>query len=84
MPLLVKYDKIDYVTNEDTMRIQPVIFKKSVKNNLQTRNTNFEKSANNINNIQVHKYTGVASVDLAYASMIDKNIARELRLMGLI
>ena len=32
----------------------------------------------------IHKYTGVASTDLAYASMFDSNIARELKLMGLI
>ena len=32
----------------------------------------------------VHKYTGVASTDLAYASMFDSNIARDLKLMGLI
>ena len=31
-----------------------------------------------------HKYTGVASVDLAYASMFDNEIARDLKIMGLI
>ena len=32
----------------------------------------------------IRKYTGVASVDLAYASMFDSTIARDLKLMGLI
>ena len=31
-----------------------------------------------------HKYTGVASRDLAYASMFDSAIAQDLKLMGLI
>lgn len=31
-----------------------------------------------------HKYTGVASADLAYASMFDNEIAKDLKLMGLI
>ena len=35
-------------------------------------------------NPQAHKYTGVASADLAYASMFDSAIAKDLKLMGLI
>ena len=31
-----------------------------------------------------HQYTGVASTDLAYASMFDNEIAKDLKLMGLI
>ena len=31
-----------------------------------------------------HKYTGIASRDLAYASMFDSAIAQDLKLMGLI
>lgn len=38
----------------------------------------------NKKNAQAHKYTGVASSDLAYASMFDSTIARDLKLMGLI
>ena len=39
---------------------------------------------NKQNNLQARKYTGVASADLAYASMFDNAIARDLKLMGLI
>ena len=81
--MALKYDKIEYVTNEDAMRIQPVIFKRNTNNNMQKMHTNFEKN-NNVLKQNSYQYTGVASVDLAYASMIDKNIAQELRLMGLI
>lgn len=31
-----------------------------------------------------HQYTGNASADLAYASLFDSNIARDLKMMGLI
>ena len=49
-------------------------------NNSQTR---FERNevASHLAN---HQYTGVASVDLAYASMFDYEIAKDLKLMGLI
>ena len=33
---------------------------------------------------QAHNYTGNPCQDLAYASMFDKKIARDLKLMGLI
>ena len=39
---------------------------------------------NNQKNMHTHKYTGVASADLAYVSMFDSAIARDLKLMGLI
>lgn len=81
--MALKYDKIKYVTNEDAMRIQPIIFKKNNHNNMQKMQTNFEKN-NNVLKQNSHQYTGIASVDLAYASMIDRNIAQELKLMGLI
>ncbi|MBR5303876.1 MAG: hypothetical protein IKU37_03515 [Candidatus Gastranaerophilales bacterium] len=44
----------------------------------------FNKVEDSQNKLQAHKYTGVASVDLAYASMFDNEIARDLKLMGLI
>ena len=44
----------------------------------------FNKVEDNKNNLKAHKYTGQASVDLAYASMFDNAIARDLKLMGLI
>ena len=49
-------------------------------NNIQTQ---FERKTNNSHRGN-HKYTGVASTDLAYASMFDSAIARDLKLMGLI
>ena len=44
----------------------------------------FNRVNDNQNKLQAHKYTGVASADLAYASMFDNAIARDLKLMGLI
>ena len=44
--MALKYDKIEYVTNEDAMRIQPVIFKRNTNNNMQKMHTNFEKNNN--------------------------------------
>ena len=64
------------------MRIQPV-FNRNKYNKLN--NTQFERKNNNIPYARTkHQYTGVASVDLAYASMYDNAIARDLKLMGLI
>ena len=58
--------------------------------NILTEKSNNAHKKNN-NNVTVsqnatkgHKYTGIASVDLAYASMFDSAIARDLKLMGLI
>lgn len=49
------------------------VHKKTDNNNL---------SSNNIRHS--HQYTGNASADLAYASMFDSEIARDLKMMGLI
>ncbi len=66
------------------MRIQPAMFKSNfTQRNLKKLQTQFERK-NSFQNGFKHTYTGVASVDLAYASMIDNNIAQELRTIGLI
>jgi len=53
-------------------------------NNFKKSQTQFEK--NDLSQLQRtrHRYTGEASADLAYASMYDSAIARDLKLMGLI
>ncbi len=66
------------------MRIQPAIFKSNfTQRNLKKLQTQFERN-NNFQNRQKHEYSGVASVDLAYASMFDNAIAQDLRTIGLI
>lgn len=65
------------------MRVQPVInnlYRGSKPNHIQTQ---FERRTNDSCRGN-HQYTGVASTDLAYASMFDSAIARDLKLMGLI
>ena len=67
------------------MRIAPVV---QASRNF-VNNSNNKKMNNSAFNIQphrnvAHQYSGVPSVDLAYASMFDKEIARDLKLMGLI
>ena len=64
------------------MRIIPIVNSFS-KGSLikKTSPTGFE-SNNNLN--AKRTYTGNASYDLAYASMFDEAIARDLKLMGLI
>ena len=68
------------------MRIPPIM--QTNRNFVNKTNGVQNKLDNNAqkmpNNIRGHKYTGVASVDLAYASMFDSAIARDLKLMGLI
>ena len=65
------------------MRILPLL-------NLNKSFVNSNKGAfnklddNKQNNLPTRNYTGVASADLAYASMFDNAIARDLKLMGLI
>ena len=50
---------------------------------INTPQTRFER--NGVNNLLYnHQYTGVVSADLAYASMFDNEIAKDLKLMGLI
>ena len=64
------------------MRILPFMLNKTKNQNkpqFVSKNTN----ANAIKR-QPHQYTGVASTDLAYASMFDSQIAKDLKLMGLI
>lgn len=54
-----------------------------VNRNNNIAHTKFKSISNN-NKPQVRQYTGVASRDLAYASMFDNQIAKDLKLMGLI
>ena len=50
------------------MRIQPAMFKYNfAQRNLNKLQTQFERN-NNIQTRRKHEYSGVASVDLAYAS----------------
>ena len=66
------------------MRIQPVYNK---LNNIKVSKTQTQFESKNgayFENKTPHKYTGVASADLAYASMFDSAIAKDLKLMGLI
>jgi len=66
------------------MRIQPV-FSKINNNRISKAQTQFESKSNSAKEYRPsHIYTGVASVDLAYASMFDSSIAKDLKLMGLI
>ena len=69
------------------MRILPIMHtNRSFVNGSKSAYSKMEKS--NLNQTAsrnvAHKYTGVASTDLAYASMFDSAIARDLKLMGLI
>lgn len=69
------------------MRITPALnVNSSFVNKTLGARTKFEsKNAyNQPQNNKPHQYTGVASADLAYASMFDNAIARDLKLMGLI
>ncbi len=65
------------------MRIQPVLNRHAKHNKTIGKQTQFE-SKNNPFDYKTHSYTGVASVDLAYASMFDNSIAKDLKIMGLI
>ena len=67
------------------MRILPNIhINGNFVNSTKSAYKNVDNSANMTNNLRSHKYTGNASVDLAYVSMFDNEIARDLKLMGLI
>lgn len=66
------------------MRVLPVINKYNSFATKNKINTRFERKDFVFPRIRNHKYTGVASADLAYASMFDNKIARDLKLMGLI
>lgn len=68
------------------MRISPLMFQYNPKKTQNTQ-TKFERNNTSLNNLSRaprHQYTGVASADLAYASLFDNAIARDLKLMGLI
>ena len=69
------------------MRILPIInANRSFVNNSKNaqKNNNNLSTFNSVNNTRGHKYTGVASADLAYASLFDNEIAKDLKMMGLI
>ena len=66
------------------MRILPVFNRLSNNYKKVNSQTQFESKNTAIEARAPHLYTGVASVDLAYASMFDNSIAKDLKLMGLI
>ena len=67
------------------MHIQPVFNRLNNNNKTAKTQTQFESKNNSmVENRLPHTYTGVASVDLAYASMFDSSIAKDLKIMGLI
>ena len=63
------------------MNIQPVL---NVNSRIKTKQTQFERNSNLQNSNKKHNYTGIASVDLAYVSLYNEAIAKDLKLMGLI
>ena len=69
------------------MRILPAVYsQRNFVNNSKNMTTNKVENKTFVNQYKSHiqNYTGVASADLAYASMFDSAIARDLKLMGLI
>ena len=67
------------------MRILPALnLNRNFINSSSGTHTKFVSKNQAKTNPQVHKYTGIASADLAYASMFDSAIAKDLKLMGLI
>ncbi len=67
------------------MRIVPVAYSFTTGiNNTKIKQTQFERNDTAYQKSRPHQYTGVASYDLAYASMFDNEIAKDLKLMGLI
>ena len=66
------------------MRIQPVVNGCINNKKFNSNQTKFESNEVMSTHRNRHQYTGIASVDLAYASMYDSAIARDLKLMGLI
>lgn len=80
--IIIKYQK-DRSGVE--MRVLPLMFNKNIKINNKTNNSNTQlKGINTVNTTTPHNYTGNASIDLAYASMIDESIANDLKKMNLI
>ena len=68
------------------MRIQPVISSYNTLKRVNKNQTQFERNENNTRAAHrgTHQYSGNWSADLAYASLVDVNIANDLRGMGLI
>ena len=66
------------------MRIQGFVNKNNRYKNFNNNETKFERKNNTQQRPQHHQYTGVVSADLAYASLFDNEIAKDLKLMGLI
>lgn len=70
------------------MRLRPLMTKvhsnKGLTAQARYRNTNSNSQKVSYDRPKNHQYTGNASTDLAYASMYDNQIARDLKLMGLI
>ena len=67
------------------MRIQPVFNRLNDSSKMSKTQTQFESKSNTIADCKIpHNYTGIASVDLAYVSMFDNAIAKDLKMMGLI
>lgn len=67
------------------MRISPLLLNHNTRTNkAQNTQTRFERNDISLNTLRHHQYSGVASADLAYASLKDNAIARDLKLMGLI
>ncbi len=62
------------------MKIAPIMLNYGKNNAISTKG----QSLINQKSHSVRNYTGDACQDLAYASMFDKKIARDLKLMGLI
>ena len=62
------------------MKIAPIILSYGKNNAISTKGQGVMQSKA----CQAHNYTGNPCQDLAYASMFDKKIARDLKLMGLI
>lgn len=61
------------------MRIAPIMLNSGHASAISTKGQNANKKVQTVRN-----YTGNPCQDLAYASMFDKKIARDLKLMGLI
>lgn len=67
------------------MRIVPIAYNySSGANNSKNVQTRFESNGYLSQRNNSNKYTGEVSYDLAYASMFDSKIAKDLKLMGLI
>ena len=67
------------------MRILPVLNKISGNIKTSKTQTRFESKNNTVSAQRAPRmYTGIPSVDLAYVSMFDNSIAKDLKMMGLI